>query len=121
MSRQNRVTRLDNSRRDVWGDTQTSTTSKRMTPGNPEDPCIPCTASVSHPTPRPAAPHLTCSGHPSVPLLGIHFANNMAQLAYLPTPKQISTVEFSYANINQTIRSLKSSKGFGTDGMLSYF
>nr|CAH8858213.1 unnamed protein product [Trichobilharzia regenti] len=56
---------------------------------------------------------------PSVQLLDIHPITKMAPTPL--TPNQISTVQFTYADINQTIRTLKSSKGFGTDGISSYF
>nr|CAH8874628.1 unnamed protein product [Trichobilharzia regenti] len=57
---------------------------------------------------------------PTIPLFGVYPTTNMAQLPSLPTQKQI-TVEFTYANINQTMRTLKSSRGFSTDGISSYF
>ncbi|VDQ05544.1 unnamed protein product [Trichobilharzia regenti] len=57
----------------------------------------------------------------TVPLLSIHATANMAQLPSLLSPKEICTVEFTCANITQTIRTLKSPKDFGTDGVSSYF
>ncbi|CAH8821701.1 unnamed protein product, partial [Trichobilharzia szidati] len=58
---------------------------------------------------------------PTVQLLNIHPATNVAQTPSPHTPNLISTVELHYTNIKQTIRTLKCSKGFGTDGISSYF